>query len=454
MSQQSHTAQESLLYLLPHHNSDNSLISRLEQNWNLNVINHSDAQHVPAGASPPHVGLLHLESADDDLLGHLGSFIARHPDTQWIALTTHECLEDPAIRRLITETCYDYFTLPLHADAIQRLAVALGHALGMSFLHRRCREDVTDESYEMVGVSPGMLKLFKGLRKVASVDASVLITGESGTGKELIARAIHERSSRHAKPFIAVNCGALPDTLVQSELFGHEKGAFTGANSLKIGQIEAANGGTLFLDEIGDLPLEQQVNLLRFLQEQSIRRLGSTLDTPVDVRVLAATHVNLEQAVQEGRFREDLLYRLNVLQLTPPPLRERQEDIELLARFFFQRFQPEGANRVKGFSQNALIALQQHDWPGNVRELINRVRRAIVMCEKRLISPSDLGLALPSGVIAEQQAGSLKQARETAEKEAVQLAIAQTAGNLTRAARQLQVSRITLYRLLDKYQLN
>lgn len=453
MSDYAHIAQ-SVLYLQPNRTDDNEVINQLQDNWNLNVVQHTDIQEKSMYESLPHVGLLHLEKTDDFHLGHLRNFIDQHPDTQWIALTSEECINSPVVRCLITESCYDYFTLPLHADAIQNLAFTLGHALGMSFLQRRSREDNVCDDYEMVGTSHGMLKLFKALRRVALVDAPVLITGESGTGKELIARAIHERSFRHAKPFIAVNCGALPDALVQSELFGHEKGAFTGAVSQKIGQIEAANQGTLFLDEIGDLPLDQQVNLLRFLQEQNIRRLGATQDTPVDIRVLAATHVDLEHAVKDGYFREDLLYRLNVLQLTPPPLRERHEDIELLARFFFGRFQSEGTKTVRGFSQNALLALQRHNWPGNVRELINRIRRAIVMCEKRMISPADLGLPMPSENPSEYPGQSLKSARESAEKKAVQQAIAQAAGNITRAAKQLQVSRITLYRLLDKYRLN
>lgn len=442
-----------LLYLHPGDTPRHSFIDNLNRDWKVDVVQHSDTRHCRPQSSPPHVGVLHLESLDRDHLKYLQHFITQYPNTQWVALATTECLESPQVQHLITENCCDYFTLPLYEGALEKLDSTLGHALGMSFLQERCRKTLAEDDYEMVGTSPNMLKLFKNLRKVSSVDATILITGESGTGKELIARAVHERSRRHANPFIAVNCGALPEALVQSELFGHEKGAFTGANNLKIGQIEAANGGTLFLDEIGDLPLEQQVNLLRFLQEKNIRRVGSTQDIPVDVRVLAATHVDLEQAVREGRFREDLLYRLNVLQLTPPPLRERGVDIEVLARFFFQRFQNEGPNKVKGFSDEALDCIRRYTWPGNVRELINRVRRAIVMCESRLISPADLGLSALSHS-EHETACTLKEAREHAEQQVLQKALVQTGGNMSQAARQLGVSRITLYRLLDKYQLN
>ena len=230
----------------------------------------------------------------------------------------------------------------------------------------------------MVGVSAPMQAVFRNLRKIAAVDAPVLITGETGTGKELAARAIHERSRRSSGPFVAVNCAALPATLIQSELFGYERGAFTGAQRRKIGSIESANGGILFLDEIGDLSLDLQVNLLRFLEESAIQRVGSPKEIPVDVRVIAATHDDMERATAEGRFREDLYYRLNVLRLEMPMLRARGEDIEVLARFFFEKFRQETSHKVIGFSPEALQSMADYDWPGNVRELINRVRRATV----------------------------------------------------------------------------
>lgn len=302
----------------------------------------------------------------------------------------------------------------------------------------------------MVGTVPAMQKVFNTIRRVASVDAPVFIQGESGTGKELAARAIHERSLRACAPFIAVNCGALPGNLIQSELFGHEKGAFTGANQRKIGQIEAASHGTLFLDEIGDLPLELQVNLLRFLEEKTIQRIGSVEETQVDVRVLSATHVDLEKAVEEGRFREDLYHRLNVLQVELPPLRQRQEDIEILAKFFFQKFIEDKPMKVKGFSQEALTLIRQYHWPGNIRELINRVRRAMVMCEQRLIKPADLGLERR---YANRTLITLEQARNNAEKEALVSALCRNKHKVKKAAAELGVSRVTLYRLMEKHEL-
>ena len=403
------------------------------------------------GAQKFNVGLIHLERYGKQDVRDVEQFLNEYRNIEWLAITNNDCLKQKQVCKLIRNTCYDYFTLPLNQYGYQRLHATLGLAYGMAALDFDGYTPDYDD-YEMVGASPPMLKLFDSIRKIASVDAAVLVAGESGTGKELVARAIHERSSRSEGPFVAVNCGAIPDSLINSELFGHEKGAFTGAHQLKIGQIEAACGGTLFLDEIGDLPLEQQVKLLRFLQEQVIQRVGSNEVISVDVRVLAATHVDLEKAVASGNFREDLLYRLNVLNIPTPALRDREGDIELMARYFFERFRADGGKRLRGFAQSALLALEQHDWPGNVRELINRIRRAIVMCEGRLINAEDLGLntsqvAVPSRVV------SLEDARIEAEKGAIEAAMRFSKQNMTQAAKSLGVSRVTLYRLMEKHQL-
>jgi DNA-binding NtrC family response regulator len=276
----------------------------------------------------------------------------------------------------------------------------------------------------------------------------VLIWGESGSGKELTSQAIHTLSPRAAEPFVPINCGAIPPALIQSELFGHARGAFTGAAKDKAGLIESAAGGTVFLDEIGDLPKDLQSNLLRFLQEKTIYRVGSTRSIEVDVRVIAASHVNLQQAVADSLFREDLYYRLNVLPIDVPPLRERKDDLEALAQHFFRTYADEKAPQLKGFGSDALRAIREHDWPGNVRELINRIRRAMVLSEGRLIGPHDLGLA-PRRAVA--PGAGLEGSRIDAERAAIDASLERAGRNITHAARDLGVSRMTLYRLLAKH---
>ena len=389
------------------------------------------------------------QSACGPLRSDLESFSGADRYLPWVALLRPEDRQDPDVGRLLWECFYDFHTLP--AD-IQRLLTTLGHADGMASLARAAAEPSVEASDEpqMVGVCPAMQQVFTNIRKIAAVDAPVLITGESGTGKELAARAIHERSRRSEGPFVAVNCAALPETLIQSELFGYERGAFTGAQRRKLGSIESANGGTLFLDEIGDIALDLQVNLLRFLEESAIQRVGNPREIPVDVRVIAATHTDMERATARGRFREDLYFRLNVLRLDMPALREREGDMEVLAQFFFRRFRRETSHRVKGFSSEALQTIAEYGWPGNVREIINRVRRATVMCEGRLITPSDLGLAQPSRSV---RLLTLDEVRAEAEKDAILGALKASGHNLSKAARALGTSRPRLYRLMAKYEI-
>jgi transcriptional regulator with PAS, ATPase and Fis domain len=298
---------------------------------------------------------------------------------------------------------------------------------------------------ELLGKSRQMQALFLEIKKVARVDAPVMINGESGTGKELAAKAIHDSSSFSSGPFIAVNCGAIVTDLVQSELFGYEKGAFTGAIRQKVGYIEAARGGTLFLDEIGDLPLCQQSNLLRFLQEKTIQRVGGTESIHVDVRVTAATHVDLEMAISCGEFREDLYYRLNVLQLN------LEGDVELLAHYFFKKFSHEKKLIVKGFSNDCIKKMRCCPWPGNVREMMNRIRRSMVMCDKEFITAFDLGIGKP---LVNYELSSLKNVRDDAEHEAVRAELIKTKNNISLAAKNLAISRVTLYRLIAKYEIN
>ncbi|WP_408123060.1 sigma-54 dependent transcriptional regulator [Caballeronia grimmiae] len=369
----------------------------------------------------------------------------------WVAIGEPEALRDPLVRRLIRDYCFDFVTLP---SSNERIVSAVGHAYGMVALNATGAhgiESLADESTTagMVGSCSAMKQLFRSIRKVAATDAPVFVSGESGSGKELTAAAIHQQSTRRDQPFVAINCGAIPSHLLQSELFGYERGAFTGANQRKIGRVEAANGGTLFLDEVGDLPHESQASLLRFLQERKVERLGGHGSTFVDVRIISATHVDMHTAMTEGRFRADLYHRLCVLQINEPPLRERGHDIELLAKHMLERFKTDARRRLHGFSPCAIAALGSYEWPGNVRELMNRVRRAIVMCEGRRITARDLELQ----DYAEASPVTLAQARELAERRAIEMALLRNRGRLGEAASELGVSRVTLYRLLNAYDL-
>ncbi len=409
-----------------------------------------DAQEALA-RDPFSVGVIRFGGRESSReLRELKCLLAVDRPIQWVALLPDAERATEELLELLAQRFYDYHTLPVD-DA--RLRISLGHADGMSRLYRRILEEHRQPHPQepVVGSDEEFQGLLRGLRKVASVDAPVLLCGESGTGKEMAARAIHQRSARSNGPFVAVNCGALPAALIQSELFGHEKGSFTGAHQRRIGRLEAADGGTIFLDEIGDLPPDLQVNLLRFLQEHTIERLGSAEPIRLDVRVIAATHVDLERAIRDGRFREDLYYRLNVLHLTLPPLRERGRDIELLARYYFKKFTEEQRGRAKGFSQEALQVMNGYAWPGNVRELMNRVQRAVIMSDGGLIGPADLGL--DRRAVTSRQT-SLSAARAAAEKSAIRTALRHARGNQSEAAKLLGVSRTSLYRLMQKHDLS
>jgi DNA-binding NtrC family response regulator len=397
-------------------------------------------------ARPCAVGLLLVRETDscDDL----NAFLCDHWMVHWIAVLPPAALARPGWRQLLLDHCADYHSWPVDGE---RLRHALGHALGMAALREEPAPAGGADDVALTGKSPAITRLRRQIVKVAAASAPVLIWGESGSGKELAAQAVHAHSPRRKGPFVPINCGAIPGALIQSELFGHERGAFTGAARDKRGLIESAQGGSIFLDEIGDLPMELQANLLRFLQERTIYHVGGTRSIAVDARVIAASHVNLAQAVQRGAFREDLYYRLNVLALDVPPLRERREDLLSLAEHFFHTFSSERAPRVRGFSSRAEQAIREYNWPGNVRELINRVRRAMVMAEGRLILAQDLGLEPAASAKAPLQ---LDDARIRAERDAIDASLLRAGRNITLAARDLGVSRMTLYRLLAKHGIN
>jgi len=365
----------------------------------------------------------------------------------WVACVQPDQLALEPIRQLIRDYCYDYVTLPCPE---QVLSTVIGHAYGMASLSPRMPDDIppSDANDGMIGECPPMRALYRALRKSALTQAPVFIAGETGTGKELAALAIHRHSSRHDQPFAAINCGAIAQNLVQSELFGYERGAFTGAQQRKIGRIEHAHRGTLFLDEIGDLPLDCQASLLRFLQEGCFERVGGHESIRVDVRIISATHQDLRAAISEGRFRADLYHRLCVLRLEQPPLRDRGDDIVRLAENALRRYANEGRRVIRGFSPCAIHALHTYEWPGNVRELINRVRQAVVMADGRLITAEDLHLADEHTNMLPQ---TLEEARNLAECNAIQQALRRNRHRLIDAARDLGVSRVTLYRLMERH---
>lgn len=391
------------------------------------------------------VGLVTLDRSPVLPREEVEKLLAAAPGAEWIAVVRPELLADSGSWLSLLTAFHDYHTLPVDTG---RLAATIGHAHGKASLRRALeRAQKASEHFGIFGASPAMLDFFRQLEKVVKADLPVLIGGESGTGKELVSQAIHQHSSRASGPFVVVNCAAIPANLIQSELFGHERGAFTGAVQRKVGSIEAADGGVLFLDEIGDLPMNLQANLLRVLQERTITRLGSTHPIPVDCRLVAATHVDLRRAVTEGRFREDLFYRLNVLHLRLPPLRERDGDVQLLAEAILRKFAAANRSRVVGFSADALKAMNAHDWPGNVRELINRVHSAVILGENRLISAADLGL---QAVAEDQPQITLEDARASFEREMIRATLRANGNNVSLAARQLGVSRVTLYRIMNR----
>lgn len=345
---------------------------------------------------------------------------------------------------------FDFFTKPPVMDEVR---IVVKRALKMLELERENRALKREAESEgisgLLGASLPMQEVFQTIHKVAVTDVPVLILGESGTGKELVARALHKLSNRPKGPFVVINCGAIPENLLESELFGHEKGAFTGADTRRQGRIEYAEGGTLFLDEIGELSLSLQVKLLRFLQEYIIERVGGRESISLDVRVVAATNKDLKQAVDAGQFREDLYFRLGVVTIPMPPLRERGDDVYLLSRAFLHHYKGDFKRDIKGFSEDAINALAEHRWPGNVRELENKIKRAVVMTEGEMITSRDLDLE--GATVMGSPPLSLKDARDKLEKEFIQKALLRHGGIVVRAAEELGITRQTLAYLIKKY---
>ncbi|WP_447979464.1 PEP-CTERM-box response regulator transcription factor [Candidatus Nitrospira bockiana] len=378
-------------------------------------------------------------------LSALGDILTTDPLTRVIVMTGNS--DRTNALKAVQLGAFDYIQKPVQLDVLK---VVLQRAAYLQRLDRENqslqREQPTDGLGDILGRSPAMQRVFSVIRRVAPADVPVLITGESGTGKGLVARAIHRLSGRHQAPFVSINCGAIPENLLESELFGHEKGAFTGAHIQRRGRIESAEHGVLFLDEIGEMPLPLQVKLLHVLQEQRIVRVGGREEIPVDARVIAATNRDLSQAIQQGTFREDLFYRLQVVTIAVPPLRDRGEDVRVLAQALLQQAATEQKKKLLGFTPAALKAIEAYNWPGNVRELENRIKRAVVMAEGQRITHEDLELNGLTG-----KSHKLKDARESIEKECIQKTLAKNRGNISKTAAELGVSRPTLHGLISKY---
>jgi two-component system NtrC family response regulator len=377
----------------------------------------------------------------------LDALLRQIPDLKVIVATSHG--ERQHALRAIAAGAYDFCEKPTDIALLRTIVERALHVHELEEENRRLSEvQAPSPIKRIITNSDAMLKVCRTVERLAATNVTVLLLGESGTGKEALARALHDLGPRAKQPYVAINCGAIPENLLESELFGYERGAFTGAVKQTIGKIEAANKGTLFLDEIGDLPHQLQVKLLRFLQEQVIERIGGRSTIPVDVRVISATNAVLEEQIADGRFRSDLFYRLNSVTVRIPPLRERPGDALLLARYFLGRFNREFNRNLRGFTEEAISAISVHPWPGNVRELENRMKRAVVMADGKLIAPADLELAAAN---VEDEVLDLRGARMRAEREVLQRALARANGTMATAAKLLGVSRPTLYTLLEAH---
>jgi two-component system, NtrC family, response regulator len=381
----------------------------------------------------------------------LETILSLKPDIKVIVASGHGARESAL--RAIGSGAYDFYQKPVDVDQLGLIVRRAFQLHGIETENRRLEERVGDSRTvlgTMITAAPEMLKVARTIERVANADVSVMLLGASGTGKELLARGLHESSRRRGGGFVAINCAAIPENLLEAELFGYEKGAFTGAIKTTEGKIELAEGGTLFLDEVGDIPLPLQVKLLRFLQERVIERIGGRKAIPVDTRIVCATHQKLEEMIAAGTFREDLYYRLAEVVVRIPSLAERHGDATLLAKHFLNRFADEMNPQVKGFGPGALDAINAWRWPGNVRELENRMKRAVIMAEGKLITADDLDLPSDS---EEALPVNLKAARETADRKAIRQALARSENNISSAAKLLGISRPTLYDLLKQYDL-
>ncbi|MDU0355836.1 PEP-CTERM-box response regulator transcription factor [Paraglaciecola aquimarina] len=382
-------------------------------------------------------------------LATLEEILELAPQTKVIVVTGNNDKQNAL--KAIKIGAYDFYQKPIDSDTIQ---VLVSRAINLFDLEMENRHlsAVAPSMDRILGQSEGILLASRKAERIAQTDISTLLLGESGTGKEVFARSIHEHSLRKDKPFVAINCASIPENLLESELFGYEKGAFTGANKTTPGKIESAQNGTLFLDEIGDMPIGLQAKMLRFLQERVIERVGGRSEIPVDIRVVCATHRDVQSMVAEETFREDLFYRVGEISIMIPPLRERDNDVVLLAKTFLAQYNEEFKTKIKGFSDSAILAMKQHKWPGNIRELQNKLKSAVIMAEGNQIQAEDLSLIVKDEGPTLTSL-NLREVREHAESRAIRNAYLVADKNMSKAAELLGVTRPTLYSLIDKYHL-
>lgn len=389
---------------------------------------------------PPH------EDNPSEGFATLEQILEIDPHIKVIVVTGQEERENAV--KAIGLGAYDFYSKPFEAEIISLIVNRAFRLLTLEEDNLRLQATSVHEPFDgVIACSPQMQSVCKAVEKVAPSDATVLLLGESGTGKELCARGLHTLGANSAGHYVAINCAAIPETLLESELFGYEKGAFTGANKQTIGKIEYADGGTLFLDEMGDLPFSLQAKLLRFLQERVVERVGGHAPIPVNVRVVCATHQNLREKIEKGEFREDLFYRISEIPLEIPPLRDREGDVLILARFFFDKFNEDHGRKLRGFTKDALNSMETYSWPGNVRELQNRIKRAVIMTDGKQISSMDLEL---DRTASETMNFNLRDIREKVERQAILRAMSHVSGKVAPAAELLGVSRPTLYDLIKK----
>ena len=383
----------------------------------------------------------------------LSEILKLKPDAKVIVASGHSARESAL--KAIALGAYDFYRKPVDIDELGLIVARAFHLHGIESENRRLEANGGDQVLgSMISAAPEMLKVAKTVERVATADVSVMLLGASGTGKELLARAIHEKSSRGSGAFIAINCAAIPENLLEAELFGYERGAFTGAVKSNVGKIELAQGGTLFLDEVGDIPLPLQVKLLRFLQERMIERIGGRAPIAVDTRIVCATHQDLDAMIAGDRFREDLYYRLAEIVVKIPSLSDRPGDAVLLARHFVNLFARELNPKVGALSADAVAAIDSYAWPGNVRELENRIKRAVIMADGKSVTAEDLELPGTASEAAAELPINLRAARETADRKAIRQAMSRTDNNISGAAKLLGISRPTLYDLIKQYRLN